>query len=65
MNKKWFFVLLVIVALLVLPTGPEDLITIPLLIAYLGLWGYLLLALMVLLLVILALPKRYRRRLGL
>jgi len=64
-RKKWFFVLLIALALIILPTGPEDLVTIPLLISMLGFWGYLLLALIILLLVLLLLPKRYRRRLHL
>ena len=51
-------------ALIVLPTGtPEDLFTTFVFIEVLGVWGYLLLALIVLLLVLLLLPKRYRRKL--
>ena len=62
-RKKWFFIALIILALIVLPTGtPEDFITTFIFIWVLGIWGYLLLALAVLLLILL-LPKRYRRRL--
>jgi len=64
MKKKWFFIALLVLALVVLPTGtPEDLFTTLVFIEVLGVWGYLLLALVVLLLVLLLLPKHYRRRL--
>ena len=64
MKKKWLFIALLALALIVLPTGtPEDLFTTFVFIEMLGVWGYLLLALVVLLLVLLLLPKRYRRRL--
>jgi len=63
MKKKWLFITLLALALIVLPTGtPEDLFTTLVFIEVLGVWGYLLLALVVLLLVLLLLPKRYRRR---
>jgi len=63
MKKKWLFIALLALALIVLPTGtPEDLFTTFVFIEVLGVWGYLLLALVVLLLVLLLLPKRYRRR---
>jgi len=64
LGKKWLFIALLALALIVLPTGtPEDLFTTIIFIEVLGIWSYLLLALVVLLLVLLILPKRYRRRL--
>lgn len=64
MGRRWLYVLVLIVALVVLPTlTPEDFFTTAVLVAVLGFWGYLLLALLVLLLVFLVLPRRYRRKL--
>jgi len=64
MKKKWIYVFILVLALIVLPTfTPEDIFTTFILVSVLGIGGYLLLALVVLLLVLLLLPKRYRRRL--
>ena len=62
-KSSLIFWLLVILALIVLPTGtPEDLVTSVPLIMILGFEGYLLLCLIVLILIILFLPKKYMKR---
>ena len=64
MKRKWIYVFILVLALIVLPTlTPEDVFTTFILVSVLGIGGYLLLALIVLLLVLLLLPKRYRKRL--
>jgi hypothetical protein len=61
--KKWLYILIIGLALIVLPTfTPEDLVTTVVLIKFLGITGYIMLALAVLLLVLIALPKRYRKK---
>jgi len=65
-RRKHALLFLAILALawIVLPTGtPEDLITTFVFIKLLGIWGYAVLALVTLLLVLLVLPKSYRKRL--
>ncbi len=57
------FLVILVIAWVVLPTGtPEDLITTLVFIKLLGIWGYAVLALITLLLVLIVLPKSYRRR---
>ena len=58
------FLAVLVLAWVILPTGtPEDLVTTFVFIKLLGIWGYAVLALITLLLVLLVLPKSYRRRL--
>ena len=63
MRKKRWVIALVILALIILPTGtPEDLVTTFVFLEVLGPFNYLILALITLILVLALLPKRYRRK---
>jgi hypothetical protein len=63
-GRHLLYLAVFIIAFIILPTGtPEDLVTTVLFIKVFGILPYLLMALITLLLVILILPKRYRKRL--
>ena len=64
MGRKWIYLVLFALALIVLPTGtPEDLVTTVLFIEVFGLVPSLIVALVILLLIALLLPRRYWRKL--
>ena len=63
-SKHFIYLLIFVIAFIILPTGtPEDLFTTVLFIYFFGWKAYLLMALVVILLVLIALPKKYRRKL--